>query len=1183
MNPELPQHPQKAARLAARLAAVLAIVAGGVTLAGWALDITALKSGLPGWVSVKPNTALGFLLTGLAFLLFALPPWSGNPRLSALGSQLCRLCGWLAGLLGLLTLIEYAYGWNPGLDQWLFREPAGTLGTSHPGRMAPDSALCFLLLAGGLEAARRSLKGKWTSFAASLFGCLVISLAVAAILSYFTPGIGAYGWSGMTIMAVPTAAVFVVLAAAMVLTGWQEGAMLWSFSRWVTGAFAAGLVLLMFLGLTANRSQSYLRETSARLVHAEEALTGITSVLGEVGHAQTHVRGFVITGDERFLKSCQEADRRCLAGLESLAKTLPDTPDQQPRFAQFAAQVRTALQWFHQVAATRRAGPAAVQPSQILHGEELMENLRRLTDQLEKEQRRFIWQINETWESVARFSRLVTFVGTLASLGIFLLALLDLNHSLSERKRTADLLRGSEICYRRLFEAARDGILILNAETGMVVDVNPFMVELLGVTREVFLGKKVWELGFFRDIVANEANFTELQQKGYVRYEDMALEGHDGERHEVEFISNVYLVDHVKVIQCNIRDISERKQSEAELAETKALLQAALDHSQAGIAIADAPSGKLRYVNQAGLLIGGETEAELVAGVAVNQYAASWKLFSLDGTPLAKEEVPLARAVLFGEQCTREFIIRRSEHDDRIVLADAAPIRNPAGEVTAGIVVFLDITEHKRAETALRRQAKRLENMHRTDQAMLLAIESPEAIAETVLSHLRGLLHCSRACVGIFDLEQKRVRLLATDVNQEAAGCLAKEVPMAVFGDLEILRQGRMEIVEDMSAVTMLSPLVQVLGREGIGSSINVPLVTTQGLIGALHVAWVAARAITPDDVDIAGEMASQIAVALEHARLFRETKRNAVELEQRVRDRTAQLEAANKELESFSYSVAHDLRAPLRHISGFASLLREDAGPTLPEQSRHFIEEISGSAAQMGRLIDALLVFSRMGRTDVRPQRLELAELVEETIHQFKFEANGRNILWTKEPLPTVQADPVLLRQVLVNLVSNAVKYTRPRDPARIEVGCASENGQETVIFVRDNGVGFDMQYGEKLFGVFQRLHAEEEFEGTGIGLANVRRIIARHGGRTWAEGKVNEGATFYFSLPTRADGCPGVHPGATAGAPTSVGLDGPGLRASPRQVSGHTKPTEVGAPIGCDSTAVVAPGSALVPALSL
>ncbi len=245
-------------------------------------------------------------------------------------------------------------------------------------------------------------------------------------------------------------------------------------------------------------------------------------------------------------------------------------------------------------------------------------------------------------------------------------------------------------------------------------------------------------------------------------------------------------------------------------------------------------------------------------------------------------------------------------------------------------------------------------------------------------------------------------------------------------------------------------------------------------------------------------------------------------ELEQKVLIRTNELHETNKELEAFTYSVSHDLRAPLRHIQGYLELLAEDASNQLSDEGRRYLEIVSTSSREMNTLIDDLLAFSRISRADIQLQEIDMSTLVHSTIDSLRQDIKNRAIDWHIGHLPPVCGDPALIKLALLNLIGNAIKYTRQREQARIEIGFQPADEGDAAYFIKDNGAGFDMKYIDKLFGVFQRLHRQSEFDGTGIGLANVKRIIGKHGGKVWAEGLVDQGASFYFTLPLQQEDSP-------------------------------------------------------------
>lgn len=337
--------------------------------------------------------------------------------------------------------------------------------------------------------------------------------------------------------------------------------------------------------------------------------------------------------------------------------------------------------------------------------------------------------------------------------------------------------------------------------------------------------------------------------------------------------------------------------------------------------------------------------------------------------------------------------------------------------------------------------------------------------------------------------------------------------------DLELRSQRLISYTEIAVLVLFGSFLIAYSLTAPLANSISQPILDLAGTarrVSEKQDFSIRAAKTTSDETGILGDSFNDMLGKIEDRE--REIQTLNSELESRVRLRTSQLESANKELEAFSYSVSHDLRAPLRHIDGFAHLLQKNYGPSVDEKGQRYISTISQSAKQLGQLIDELLVFSRMGRTEMQQAQLDMAQLLGEVLDELRNEITEHATELLCQALPVVNGDRAMLKLVWMNLLSNAIKYSGKRPDPKIEIGC-TEQGSEFVFYVRDNGAGFDMRYSEKLFGVFQRLHRSEEYEGTGIGLANVKRIVTRHNGRVWAQGAVDKGATFYFSMPKNGE----------------------------------------------------------------
>jgi PAS domain S-box-containing protein len=551
-------------------------------------------------------------------------------------------------------------------------------------------------------------------------------------------------------------------------------------------------------------------------------------------------------------------------------------------------------------------------------------------------------------------------------------------------------------------------------------------------------------------------------------------------------------------------DISEIKRTEMrlatqaqELSVSREALEAqsrifklVLDSMGEGLVAADAQGQFLIWNDAAKQQMGRDAE-----GLPSERWAEFYKVFLPDGiTPYPPERLPLVLA-LRGESVRVELMVEHPGRTGKVFLeVTARPMKDATGGLCGGVAVLRDISERKQAEASLAGQAEELSRqaaqLVRTGQAL----EEQSSMLRLVMENMaEGLVAADRE--GHF--------LIWNDAARRLMGQDAAELPSQQWTE-----HYQMFLADGVTPYPTESlPLMRALRGESSQQEMVVRHLAEPGVC-----LEVTARPMKDGKGGLCGGVVvfRDITQRKADERKILELNQN---LEVRVSERTDELKIANEELESFTYSVSHDLRAPLRHVAGFCQILVEDCGAEMSAEARHHLERIEYGVSRMGLLVDELLDLARVGRHPLKLQPANLKQVIEEVVSILQPEILDRDVTWKIADLPMVECDPILIKQVFQNLIANALKFTRTRECAVIEIDSRNSNGQ-VEIRICDNGVGFDMKYADKLFGVFQRLHRAEDFEGTGIGLAIVQRIVHKHHGRVWAESEVGKGATFFFTL---------------------------------------------------------------------
>ncbi|HLY62194.1 MAG TPA: PAS domain S-box protein [Terriglobia bacterium] len=817
----------------------------------------------------------------------------------------------------------------------------------------------------------------------------------------------------------------------------------------IRAGFGFAFLVLLLVSAVSYRSMAGLISASSWVTHTHEVLAELESTLSAIEGAEASQRNYLITGDKDYVAQFETEVAGASAHLQRVRFLTRDNPDQQRRIDHLKPLIDERIAILQEGLNLRISQNFEAAKQQVQTGQGKSKMDEIRSALADMEHEEGGLLVTRVKEDEASVRT------TLWTIGIFILltsVFLGMGTYLIERDFAGRRrAEATLLAQTALLERAQIAIMVRKFD-GVITFWNRGAEQLYGWTKEEAVGKKshdILQTQFPKPLPEIEGD---IQREGFWDGELIHLAR---DRRLVVVASRWAVQKDEKgnpiILEIN-SDISELKRTEQSLAH----LAAIVDSSEDAI-ISKTIEGEIVSWNRGAERMYGYTAAE-VCGKSV----------SILLPPDHKDELPSILERLKHQESIDQFESVRMKKDGTMidVSLTISPMVERNGRVVGASTIARDISARKRAEEALRASEQRLS----------VALESAQT--------------------GIWELD------LMTDASIRS---LRHD---QIFGYSHIQPKWGFEIF-----MPRVVPEDRVQVQESFDEALKTDRLNME------------CRIIRADDKSVRWISAQGRVVKNEERRPVRMygvvadiTERKKVEgelqaLNSDLQKRTAELTAANKELEAFTYSVSHDLRAPLRHIDGFSKLLVEDHLAELTEEAREYISLIRDSTREMGQLVDDLLNLARVGRKELAMEVTGLSSLVDEVVADLKRANPGRAIQWRLEALPFVECDPGLLKQVFANLLSNAVKFTRKRESAVIEVGEDRQNG-ERVVFVRDNGVGFSMKSATKLFGVFQRLHRQEDFEGTGVGLATVQRIIYKHGGHVWAEAELNQGATFFFAL---------------------------------------------------------------------